>query len=151
MWGPQWSLDHRCIIKNKPVKSAKSSPRSIQTHRGLLVNSIWLLDAALSAPRVKKAKEPVIANIIMRLCPTNLMFSKHFASINQPPSGAGWGSLLQACNTAQGSCGRAAQGPKDWGCPRRGVCIAFYIYIHTYIKVTAVSQKLASKGACLSL
>ena len=149
MSGPRRSLDHRCLIKNKPVNSTESSPQSIQTHRGLLVNSVWLLDAALSAPRVKKAKEPVIANIIMRLCPTNLMFSKHFASINHPPSGAGWGWSPQACYTAQGSGGRTTNGPKDRGHPRRrGACIALYIYKK---KVSHLPETCLQRGLFISL
>lgn len=131
MWGPWRSLEHRCISKNKPVNNTKSPPQSIQTQRGLLVNSTWLLDEALSALRVKKAKDPVIANIIMRLCPTNLMFSKHFASINHPPSRARWRSSLRARYRAQGGWGRAVHGLKDHGCPRRGQSAVLYGYIYS--------------------
>lgn len=149
MWGPWRSLDHRCIIKNKPVNNTASPPQSLQRQRGLLVNSIWLLDAALSAPRVKKAKDPVIANIIMRLCPTNLMFSKHFAGINHPPSRAQWGSSLRARYRTQGRWGRAVYSLKDRGCPRRG---GLHCFMDIFIKkATAPSLKLAFKGAYLSL
>lgn len=129
MWGPWRSLDHRCIIKNKPVNNTKSPPQSTQMQRGLLVNSIWLLDAALSALRVKKAKDLVIANIIMRLCPTNLMFSKHFASINHPPSRARWGSSLRARYRPRVDGESCAQSERS-RMSREGVaCIALWICI----------------------
>lgn len=131
------SLDHRCIIKNKPVSSPKKlSPKRPNVHQASLVNTAWLSGFLLSAPGVKKAKEPAMANRIMRLCPANLMFSEHFASIHHPPSGAGCGSSLRARDI-----GEVGQHRGGLNC---------FIYIHGYIKVTSISPKFVFRGACLS-